>query len=227
MTDPHKRVDDLGIVVVAAGCGTRFNGAVSKLLMPIDGVPVFVHALRNFSGLCAPGNLVLVVRQAVAEDFRRLADQHLPETKITFTNGGDTRMQSVFNGISTLSKSAIEFVAVHDAARPFATRELLLQALQAAREHGSAVVAKRITDTVKRASPDNLVLQTLDRSGLWTVETPQIFRLDELLDAYRKARVDGFEAGDDAGIMEHSGLQPKLIEHRLDNRKITFAEDLP
>ncbi len=219
-------VDDLGIVVVAGGGGTRFRGPASKLLMPLDGIPVFIHALRKFSGLCRPGNLVLVVRKESAGDFRSLAEQHLPGTPISFVNGGDTRMQSAYNGISTLVKSAPEFVAVHDAARPFATGELLLQALSSAREHGSAVVGKKITDTVKRASPDNLVLQTLDRSELWTVETPQIFRLDELLEAYRKARKDGIEAGDDAGIMEHSGFRPRLLEHRLDNRKITFAKDL-
>ena len=114
---------------------------------------------------------------------------------------------------------------MHDAARPFVTRELVLGCLDAAKQFGGAVVAKRMVNTVKRADSAGFVTETLPREDLWGVETPQIFRRLELLDAYEKAFAAGLAATDDAGVMEAVGFRPFLFEHKGENRKITFPED--
>jgi 2-C-methyl-D-erythritol 4-phosphate cytidylyltransferase len=166
-----------------------------------------------------------VVKDDDRAKFAENIAKHLPNTEIKIVIGGKTRMHSVFNGLSALTESA-KFAAVHDAARPFTSDELLLNCLQAARNHNGAIVAKRITDTVKKSNKNHFIIDTLNRDELWTVETPQIFPTKTLICAYRKAFKDGITVTDDAGIMEHSGYSPFLYEHKSDNTKITFQEDL-
>jgi 2-C-methyl-D-erythritol 4-phosphate cytidylyltransferase len=169
--------------------------------------------------------LILVVRQGFAAEFADALAVAGLTGEARIVEGGDTRMRSVFNGLKALPESA-EFAAVHDAARPFATAKLLLGCFDAARKHGGAVVARRVVDTLKRADTDGFVLDTVDREGLWAVETPQIFPRTELLDAYDKAFAANIAATDDAGVMEASKAPVFLFEHKGDNRKITFPEDL-
>ena len=190
-----------------------------------DRMPVFIHSLKNFIDICPSENLILVIKENDRADFAEKIAEYLPGRTINLVTGGETRMNSVFNGLQALSDSA-KFAAVHDAARPFATAELLINCLKQAREHDGAIVARKVTDTVKKACSQNLITETIDRNELWTVETPQIFPREALICAYRKAFDDGIAATDDAGVMEHSGFQPFLFEHKGDNRKITYPEDV-
>lgn len=218
-------VKDLGIIIAAGGSGTRFCPGKSKLFAEYQGLPVFMHSVKNFIDLCPQENFILVVKAGDQHDFTELLHKFLPDRTISLVPGGATRMHSVFNGLRVLPKTAA-FVAVHDAARPLATPELLLGCLEKARKHQGAIVAKKVTDTVKKACKNNFITETLDRNALWTVETPQIFHASALTKAYEKAFADKLAATDDAGVMEHAGFNPYLYEHKNDNRKITFPEDL-
>ena len=224
-------IDDLGIVIAAGGAGTRFaaaGGGAPKLfekLSPAADEPLFLRSIRAFRGLCPRGALVLVVAKRLAADFADALESAGLADDVEVVEGGDTRPRSVMNGLAALPDSAV-FAAVHDAARPFATAELLLGCLDAARKHGGAVVAKRVVDTLKRADAAGFVEETVDRSNLWAVETPQIFPRKALLDAYAAALADGVVPTDDAGAMELAGCRPFLFEHKGDNRKITVPEDL-
>jgi 2-C-methyl-D-erythritol 4-phosphate cytidylyltransferase len=223
-----KPIKDLGIIIAAGGRGSRFASTAnvkSKLFAKIDNTPIFIHSVRNFIGLCPAEQFWLVIKESNREEFETCLKKYLPEENVNLIAGGETRMHSVFNGLQAMPEPA-KFVAVHDAARPFATSQLLLACLEQARKHNSAIVAKRVTDTVKKANSDNFITETVDRNVLWTVETPQIFHRKTLINAYRKAFADGIVATDDAGVMEHSGYNSFLFEHKGDNRKLTFAEDL-
>ncbi|HCE45719.1 MAG TPA: hypothetical protein DET40_19425 [Lentisphaeria bacterium] len=219
-----KSFPELGVVVVAGGGGSRF-GKQNKLLAKLAGIPVFVHPLKNFHKVCPPGNLVLVVKKSETAKFADAIHKYLPGIDIRIAYGGKTRMHSVVNGLSILPVSA-KFAAVHDAARPLATAELLISAYRAARRQGSAVVAKRLTDTVKQADKKCVVTKTLDRSNVWRVETPQIFPLDKLLLAYIRVFAKEHLMTDDSAVMEYAGHRPFLYEYKLPNTKITFPEDL-
>lgn len=219
-----KKLPELGVIIVAGGSGLRFGGS-NKLLAKIAGIPLFIYSLRNFHSLCPPGNLVLVVKKPETAKFADALKKFLPGVNVKIVSGGKTRMHSVVNGLSALPEIA-KFAAVHDAARPLATAELLLSSYKAAKKHNGAVTAKRLTDTVKHTDDKCLVVNTLDRNNLWRVETPQVFPVDELKAAYKKAFAEKLVLTDDSAVMENSGHKPFLFEYKLPNLKITYPEDL-
>lgn len=222
-----RPIPDLGIIIVAGGVGARF-GNLNKLFAGLADLPVLMHSVKNFINLCPPENFILVISETESSTFKRELERCLPDKNIKTVFGGKIRMHSVYNGLRILLESGQfdGFVAIHDAARPLASPELLLNCLDAAKKYGGAVAAKRVTDTVKQSSPDGLVTKTIDRVSLWTVETPQIFPVNKLKSAYDKAFSDKIEATDDAGVMEHAGYQPFLLEHNEFNIKITYPKDL-
>jgi 2-C-methyl-D-erythritol 4-phosphate cytidylyltransferase len=133
--------------------------------------------------------------------------------------GGARRQDSVRNGLDALGPC--DWVAVHDAARPFATRDLLLRTLDAAQPTGAAVAAVPVKDTIKRVR-DGAVLQTLPRAELWAVQTPQVFRADLLARAHHATD----DATDDAALVERLGIQVRVAQGAYDNIKITTPDDL-
>lgn len=219
-----KTIPELGVIVVAGGSGSRFGGA-NKLLAEIAGIPVFIYPLRHFHKLCHSGNLVLVVKKTETAKFAAALRKFLPDVNVKVVAGGKTRMHSVVNGLDSLPDTA-KFAAVHDAARPLATAELLISCYRAAIKYGGAVTAKRLTDTVKKADDKSLVVNTIDRNNLWRVETPQVFPLAELRAAYAKAFAGKLDFTDDSSVMESAGCKPFLLEYKLPNLKITYPEDL-
>jgi 2-C-methyl-D-erythritol 4-phosphate cytidylyltransferase len=231
----RQAIADLGIIIAAGGSGSRFSPdkSESKLFARLSSgdsakfadMPLFMYSVMNFIGLCPDNQFVLVVKKEDRAKFAEILAEYLPGHAPVIVEGGRTRMHSVYNGLTALPESA-KFAAVHDAARPFADAALLSGCLEAARRYGGAIVAKRMTDTVKRADAEGFVVETVDRSLLWSVETPQIFPTDQLAAAYEKAFADNIESTDDAGVMEYVGYQPYLFEHTGDNRKITYPDDI-
>ena len=136
--------------------------------------------------------------------------------------GGEERQQSVYNGIKHVDT---DIVLVHDGARPFIHEELIHQLTEATLLHAGAVVAVPVKDTIKRVQ-DQSVVETMERSSLWAVQTPQAFRLSILLKAHQEAENDQFLGTDDASLLERIGQQVVIIEGDYDNIKITTPEDL-
>lgn len=217
-------IADLGIVIAAGGSSSRY-GAENKLFEKLAGVPVFIHCLRNFLPVCRKDALVLVAPGNDIPAFEQLLNDNLSEASVKCVAGGDTRSQSVCNGLAVLP-AGVEYVAVHDAARPLASAELLLMCLTEARKYDGALAAHPVADTLKKGSADDVIETTVDRSSLWAVETPQIFPLDKLQLAYEKARQTGGEFTDDAGVMESAGYRVKLVRNPDNNLKITYPKDI-
>jgi 2-C-methyl-D-erythritol 4-phosphate cytidylyltransferase len=205
----------LGLVVVAAGRGERLGR--DKVWEPLSGEPVVARAL---AALAVPPveRVALVVAAARLADGQALARcLALPAVAVP---GGARRQDSVRNGL--LALGPCEWVAVHDAARPFATREILLRTLAAAQRTGAAVAAVPVADTIKRVA-DGLVVETLPRDELWAVQTPQVFRGELLARAHREQPDD---ATDDAALVERCGATVGVAEGAYDNIKITTPDDL-
>ena len=220
-------IADTVFIVPAAGSSTRFGG--DKLMTLLDGVPVFLHCLRTVAPLLAPGRIILAVAPGREEEFRQVTAQYLPDVEIHIVPGGSSRTESVFHALQKAQTlPGVEYAAVHDAARPFLTAEAFAQCLEAARIHQGALLCRKICDTVKVINSAGFACDTLNRDELRAAETPQIFPLNLLTDATGKALQSGDVFTDDCQVMEtFTMIRAYLVEHYGDNRKITFAGDLP
>ena len=222
-------VSDTVLILAAGGASTRFGGG-SKLFADLDGIPVFLHAVRTAASVLTPGSVILSVPAAEEDAFRAAAETHLPDVPLHFAHGGATRTLSVLNALEAaagLGESRFRLAAVHDAGRPMLTPELLLTCLDAARIHGGAMACRKVAETVKRITPDGFLGETVPRDGLRTAETPQVFHFEPLLDAYRRAAASGEIFTDDAQVMERfAPVRVFPVEHDFPNPKITYRPDL-
>jgi 2-C-methyl-D-erythritol 4-phosphate cytidylyltransferase len=217
---PH----DVGVVVVAAGRGTRFGGPVPKQYQLLARTPVLLHAIRAFASHPDVGMIVVVV---AAEDAATppawLADAC--GERLHVVAGGKERRDSVRAGLNALV-SACTIVLVHDGARPFPARATIDAAIASARDGRAAVPAIPVADTIKRADDFGRVLSTVDRHGLWAAQTPQAFPRAILERAHTAPGLDELSATDDATLVERLGEPVDLIPGSIENLKITTARDL-
>jgi 2-C-methyl-D-erythritol 4-phosphate cytidylyltransferase len=212
-------------VIAAAGRATRFGGPVPKPYLRVAGATLLEHCLRAFESLpgIAGGAVVLA---AGDRRFERLP-QRL-RRRVVAVAGGETRANSVLNGLQSLiTAAADDWVIVHDAARPCLPRRDL-RALMAAcrRDPVGGLLAAPIADTVKQADDDGRSLRTLPRERLWRAQTPQMFRHGLLSQALALALASGFEPTDEAAAIEKQGLRPRLVEGSPLNVKVTRPADL-
>ena len=215
-----------GALIVAGGSSRRF-GAKNKLLEKIRGVPVFIRSMQPFIELCF-GGIILVVSRETDLKFAKIAKEYFPGLSIRYVEGGDTRSESVRNGLHAFSEDEIDFVAIHDAARPLLDTVTVRSAFDFAAANGSAVFSSKITDTVKFLErPDSGVIsRTVDRDHLWAARTPQIFKFSEIWKTYHSmgAKLKSFT--DDAAVMEASGFEVRVFPSPLSNIKITHPQDI-
>lgn len=204
-------------ILVAAGSGSRLGAEENKILLPLGGEALFCHGLRLLKGLCE--GVILVIRpEDEAAVAAALARAGLAADSIAY--GGETRRHSVENALQKLPEGA-DLLLVHDAARPFAGLEMAREVMRRARDTGAAVPALPVTDTLKKGEK-GLVTGTQLREGLYAVQTPQGFRRELLLRAYRECP-DALT--DDAGLVERLGLPVALVPGSRRNIKITLPED--
>lgn len=218
-------MDDVAAVIVAAGTGSRFGGPVNKPYLSLNGRPVLVWVLDVFENLGFIQEIVVVVRPEELERCQALVSKYCFQKVKRIAPGGIRRQDSVYRGLQNLSEKA-ELVAVHDGARPLLTPALLERTVMGAQNYGAAVAAVPLKDTVKISDQEDFVQSTPDRSRLWAVQTPQVFRRQILQTAYSKALKKGLNATDDAFLVEQAGFKVKLITGDYDNLKITTPEDM-
>ena len=204
-------------IIVAAGSSTRMG--FDKLMYDLDGQTVLEKSLQAFDIHPAIDELVVVVGENAEKAEPLIRKVHKP---VRLVRGGATRALSVQNGLAEIKA---DFVAVHDAARPFVSQAVITAALNAAFRMGAAAPAVPVKDTVKVIGADGMVKYTPDRSGLYAVQTPQCFRTD----LYRKAlrAVSNGDVTDDCSILEMAGVPVQLTQGGYANHKITTREDLP
>jgi 2-C-methyl-D-erythritol 4-phosphate cytidylyltransferase len=208
-------------IIVAAGRGSRLKSALPKQVLPLAGRPLVEHAVRTFQRCAEVDRLVVVVPSGLTSLFPLKLSAY-PKVACVI-EGGETRQVSVWNGLQAASDA--EFVLVHDAARPLVDEALIRSVLTAARRVGAAVPLVPVPDTVKRVEGDRVVA-TVPREGLMQAQTPQGFRRDLLLRAHREARESGFEATDDAQLVERLAHDVAWVEGNRVNLKITTPADL-
>jgi 2-C-methyl-D-erythritol 4-phosphate cytidylyltransferase len=214
--------ESLSAVVVAAGRSQRMG--FDKLLTPLAGRPLLLHTLDRLFRTEAPREIILVVRPGSEAEMQALIAPLGWKEAIRLVPGGAQRQDSVQNGLQAVSPGS-EFVMVHDAARPFVTKELIDTVLGAAKLSDAAVCGAPCSDSLKEVGEDGLVTRTIDRSQLWTVQTPQIFRTQLLRDAYRGALATGAIFTDDTAVVEAMGHPVRIVLYHGINLKVTTPTD--
>lgn len=207
-------------IIPASGVGSRMGANCPKQYLRIQDKTVLEHTLTPFLAHSAITKIVVVVSKT--DPYY----QHLPiinHPKIKWVFGGETRANSVLNGLKTLGKN--DWALVHDAARPCLKRSDLDKLLHIENEQG-AILAIPVVDTIKRSFDHHTIAHTEDRSTLWQAQTPQFFPAQILTHALESALAQNIAITDEASAMEFAGFRPQLISGRSDNLKITRPEDL-
>ena len=215
----------VSIVIVAAGRGSRM-GQGDKLFMEVAGLPLVGHTWRRFDRFAGTAEIVIVTRGESRSLYENLAKRIAAAKPWCIVEGGAERQDSVWNGVKATDQASA-VVAIQDGARPCTPLGSLGKAIDDAREMGAAVLAKRVSDTLKRGDGQAQILGTVDRENLWAVQTPQVFRREVILAALAKVRNEGLAITDDTAACEALGQAVKLIECDRPNPKATTPDDLP
>ena len=215
----------ISAIIVAAGKGTRMGANVDKLWLEAAGRPIIAHTWYRFEAAACIQEIILVVRDGKQEHFTELAAKYAFQKPFRLVAGGAERQDSVWNGLEALSVTA-EIVAIQDAARPCTSRELIAATVKAADENGAAVAAQPVTDTIKESGDSRFIQHTLDRSRLWTVQTPQTIRVEVIRRALAEARRRKLIFTDDTAACELIGQPVRLVSSVAPNPKVTVPGDL-
>jgi len=213
----------VGAIIPAAGRGKRIGASVPKQFLEIQGKPLLHHTLTVFASCKLIDYVVLVMPRT---DVDETADDWLNKYEIVreVVVGGEQRQDSVYNGFNSLEEET-GIVVVHDGVRPFTTPQMITATVEAAQQHGAAITAIPVSDTVKQAA-DGFVKQTVSRDGLWRVQTPQAFQYGLLKQAFKKAKKDSYYGTDEGSLVEYLGERVKIVPGSELNIKITRKEDL-
>jgi len=212
----------LSAIIVAAGSSKRVG--FDKLFSKIGDRSVLEHALAAFEAAESVSEIIVVCRDLkLIQDVINRADFRKVRAVV---RGGERRQDSVQSGLNAVDQAS-EFVAVHDAARPLITPNEIERVFSAAQEHGAAVLASPITDTLKFADANQFVSGAIDRQNIFAMQTPQIFRRQLLVDAYQHVAENSVTITDEVSAVKCTGKKVAIVPTEDHNLKITFTSDLP
>ena len=210
-------------IVVAAGTSQRMG--FDKLTALLAGCPVFIRALQRFEICSDVTEIILVAHPERLKEFGSLVADFGLNKVSRVVAGGEQRHLSVAAGLEATSPTA-DLVAVHDGARPLISSEIISLAIREARQCGAVSVAAPIVETVKRADEGQQVVGSVERVGLWTMQTPQVFRREWLIRAYEAVLAGGIAVTDEVSAVQAAGFAAKLLTNPGWNLKITYPRDL-
>lgn len=208
------------ILIVAGGKGMRMGGEIPKQFLPIGGKPVLMRTLEAFQAYDPAMEIILVLPAGQQDYWRSLCEEYAFLTPHFIANGGETRFQSVKNGLSLIAEDGL--VGVHDGVRPFVSREVIARCFSAAAEKKAVIPVVGVVETVRRLDGDESA--TVDREQYRLVQTPQVFSVSLLKKAYNQAYLPAFT--DDASVVEAMGMPVFLVEGNRENIKLTTPFDL-
>ena len=213
-------------IVLAGGAGKRMGTATNKQFLLLDNKPIIVRTLQIFEECRPVDGVYLVVNQ---KDLPIMQEEILETYKfnkvVKLVIGGRLRQDSVRNGLEAI-ENPCDIVIIHDGARPFVSPSFIEKGIFLMEMFDAVIPAIPVKDTIKTVSKEGFVIKTLERDSLWTVQTPQTFKYDLIIKAYREGMSKKLYGYDDATFLEHMGKKIKVIEGSPYNIKITTPEDL-
>jgi 2-C-methyl-D-erythritol 4-phosphate cytidylyltransferase len=216
----------ISAVIPAAGMGTRMEHDMNKIFIIMENRPILAHTLEAFQKCDEVDEIVVVAKEEELLYMQAEFQLEYPFSKVrTVVAGGETRQDSVFNGLMSVDP-ACDIVLIHDGARPFVNQRLILDSIKGVIEYGACVVGVPVKDTIKVIDPERKIRYTPQRKSLWTVQTPQSFVYEFIVDAHLRAQDEEIKATDDSSLVEQLGYQVHMVMGNYDNIKITTPEDL-
>lgn len=213
----------LSAIVLAAGKGRRLNAACPKPLVKIGSIPILIYSLVTLNKHPGIDEIIIVFNAGNREEIAKAIKKYSFKKIRAFVLGGRRRQDSVYNGLKAVSKDS-DWALIHDSARPFIDSASVTKVIAAAKKRGSAILAVRPKATIKFSRQGSIVSGTLNRGKLWEAQTPQVFKKNIILEAYKKYSKSNVT--DDASLIEKSGKKVIIVEGSYSNIKITTAEDL-
>jgi 2-C-methyl-D-erythritol 4-phosphate cytidylyltransferase len=210
----------IAVLIPAAGSGSRFGGEIPKQFLQLAGRPVLLHTVERFLLDDAVTRVVVAVAEPLLASVKRA-----PGDRVVFVAGGTTRQQSVMRALEAAGED-VDIIAVHDAVRPFFRTSTFAEIVSLAREHGAALPAVPLNDTIHVVGDAFVIKQTLDRSTLAAAQTPQVFRATILRDILDRAMREGIDGTDEATLAVRYGYTVKVVVGDTTNIKITRPEDM-
>lgn len=207
-------------IIVAGGKGTRIKSALPKQFLELNGLPILIHTINAFQRYSKDITIILVLPEDDFKTWQSLCIKHNFTTSLILQKGGDTRFQSVKNGLERIDGDGL--VAIHDGVRPLVSEDIIGASFRLAAVHKSAVAAVRLKESIRITDQDNT--KAVDRSKYRLIQTPQTFEVGLIKNAYQIK--DDPSLTDDASVAERSGLVISLFEGSYENIKITTPEDL-
>lgn len=213
------------VILPAAGRSSRFGGMEKKPFLSLAGRPIWQRSAEQFWNRDEVSKVYIVIAPEDRDDFRRRFGHLLAFSNAEVVDGGAERWESVANALTRIP-AEVEFVAVHDAVRPLVSGSLIDAVFKAAQQHGAAMLAIPVADTLKHVDVSTQrVTATVSRTGLWQAQTPQVFRRDWLLEAYRQRHTITDPITDDAQLLEAVGHPVVVVPGSPLNLKITTKQD--
>lgn len=213
------------MIIAAGGLGTRMRGKLPKQFLSLNGMPVIERTIALFQSLKSVNEIVIVAPDDYLGRTRRIVLRGKYEKVSHIVAGGKRRQDSVWKGLNSFDQKP-DIVLVHDAVRPLVTPQVVQEVLREARKHRAAVVGVHVNDTIKVERKMGFYAETLDRSMLWAVQTPQGFTFDLLVKAHKAAQISGFGGTDEASLVERLNVPVRRVEGDWRNIKITTRGDL-
>jgi 2-C-methyl-D-erythritol 4-phosphate cytidylyltransferase len=211
-----------GIIVAAAGQGRRLGLKQNKILVELARRPMLIYSVECFVEFAWAKEIVVVVHELEVELIEQLLRVHnLGQVKVV--PGGSERQHSIKNGLEVITS---EYVMVHDAARPFISKQLIGRIYDRLMDIDAVIPGTPVVETIKMVDGYQRVYETLNRDQLWSIQTPQAFRRTLLVEAYKRAEADKFLGTDDASLVERLGVDVEVVMGDYRNLKVTTADDL-
>lgn len=212
-----------GIIIAAAGQGKRLGLKQNKILFELAGKPMLIYSVERFRKFTWVEEIVVVVHEEEVDLIRQLLKLYQLDRRTEVVIGGSERQDSIANGLAAVTS---DYVMVHDAARPFVSDNLIKRLYERLYDVDAVIPGVPVVDTIKLVDKYRRVIQTLNRDQLWAIQTPQAFSCRLLIEAYERARLEGFIGTDDSSLVENIGVDVEVITGDERNLKITTAADL-
>lgn len=219
MADPA-----FSLIIPAAGRGERMQSEIAKPYMVLGSSTVLEHTLLCFKGIAGLRQVIISTSERYHHQTEEIIKRTFPDLDTKVAKGGEVRQESIYNALQDVSPNA-EFVAVHDAVRPFVSKNLIRNCLRQALKSDAAILAVPVKDTIKRVNKKLEIEETPKRSDLWQAQTPQIFKRSLLISAYEKTVSAGKMGTDDASLIEAAGGVVTVVKGSFDNFKLTYPLD--
>ena len=214
---------NISVIIAAGGSGKRMGR--QKQFLDLSGIPIAVRSCMVFDKSNSISEIIFVTHPDNVKEAEAKVKEHKLIKVKKVVGGGKDRQGSVYNGLLEVSRDC-EYVMVHDGARPFVSGGIVADVVSELKGSDAVVVGVPVSDTIKEVKQDSVIAKTLDRNSIWSVQTPQAFKVSLLKEAYEKAMVDDFSATDDSSLVERLDKKVKMIMGSYDNIKITTPSDL-